>query len=199
MQVFLMPSTLCDKLDRMARKFLWGVNEERRNFLTLRSWNNICVWKLTRGLGIRQFKEANIAYITKLGWKLCTEGNRIWVNLIRSKYLRGRQKTDFQTTSRFASWIWQGISGCKNSLDNGICYSIGQDSKIKIQVDPWYQLFCNSEFRKMFGFLNISAELVNWWIWINVVGMNGFLRRYSLNIFTTLSRVFPSVLGNKIG
>lgn len=43
MQVFLMPSTLCDKLDRMARKFLWGVNEERRNFLTLRSWNNICV------------------------------------------------------------------------------------------------------------------------------------------------------------
>lgn len=90
MQVFLMPSTLCDKLDRMARKFLWGVNEERRNFLTLQSWNNICVRKLTRGLGIRQFKEANIAYITKLGWKLCTEGNRIWVNLIRSKYLRGR-------------------------------------------------------------------------------------------------------------
>lgn len=199
MQVFLMPSTLCDKLDRMARKFLWGVNEERGNFLTLWSWNNICVRKLVGGLGIRQFKEANIAYITKLGWKLCTEGNRIWVKLIRSKSLRGRRKTDFQTTSRFVSWIWQGISGCKDSLDNGICYSIGQDSKIQIQVDPWIPTILQFWLSQDVWIPEHICRVGHWWIWINVVGMNGLLRRYSLKIFTTLSRVFPSVLGNKIG
>lgn len=79
----------------------------------------------------------NVAYITKLGWKLCTESQKPWVKLIRSKYLRSRRVMDFQQTVKASSWIWNGIKNCKTSLDKGICYRIGQHSAVRIREDLW--------------------------------------------------------------
>lgn len=137
MQVFLLPSSLCDLFDKLNRRFLWGINGDWKRFLSLKAWDNICVPKYAGGLGIRRARDTNIAYITKLGWILCTDLSRIWVRLIRSKYLRGRRVTDFQYTTRASSWIWQGVKWCKDSLDNRLCFSIGQNSRIQIWEDPW--------------------------------------------------------------
>lgn len=79
----------------------------------------------------------NVAFITKLGWKLCTEINKSWVQLVRSKYLHGRPIPDFQRTTKSSSWIWNGIKKCKASLDRGLCYRVGQNSLVKIRTDPW--------------------------------------------------------------
>lgn len=127
-QVFLLPTSLCEQFDRLNRRFLWGVNGDKKRFLSLRAWDNICVPKQAGGLGIRCARDTNIAFVMKLGWKLCTDLNKIWVRVIRSKYLRGKQVTYFQYTARAASWIWQGIKWCKDYLDHGLCYSIGQNS-----------------------------------------------------------------------
>lgn len=66
-------------------------------YLSLRAWESICVLKSAGGLGLRRARDTNIAYITKLGWQLCTELNKTWLKLVRSRYLRGRRITDFHT------------------------------------------------------------------------------------------------------
>lgn len=94
MQTYLLPTSLCDKMDGMIQKFWWGAQDKKRPFC-LKAWDAICMHKATSGLGIRRLKDINIAYITKLGWQFCIESNRIYVKLVRSKYLRGRRVLDF--------------------------------------------------------------------------------------------------------
>lgn len=44
---------------------------------------------------------------------------------------------DFQRTARASSWIWSSIKGCKDSLDRGLCFKIGEGSLVSIKEDPW--------------------------------------------------------------
>lgn len=105
MRLFLLPVSLCNKLDRLTRRFFWGIIEGKDRFLTLRAWDVICTPKSVGGAGLRKARDLNVAYITKLGWQLCKDLHNPWVKLIRSKYLRGRCITDFQCTSTTSSWI----------------------------------------------------------------------------------------------
>lgn len=130
--MFLFSINFCDKLDRLNISFFWSVQEGINKFLCLRAWANICVPKLAGGMRIRRARDVNVAYIMKLGWSLCTNLNKTWVKLIRSKYLRGRRIIDFQRTSKASSWIWHGIKSCKNSLDKGMCH--------KVVLNSFYEL-----------------------------------------------------------
>lgn len=137
MHAFLLLVSMCDKLDRLSWHFLWGVAEEGKMYLFLRNWDKICAPKQVGGLGIRRARDMNIAYVTKLGWKVYIESDRPWVKLIRSKYLRGRMTMEIQRTAQASSWIWNGIKSCKNSLDKSCCYQVGQHSILSIHEDPW--------------------------------------------------------------
>lgn len=137
MQIFLLPVSVCAKMDKLNNRFLWGVNEERKRFISLRSWDSISVPKTAGGLGLRRAHDSNIAFITKLGWQVCTDTNGTWVKFIRLKYRRGRQITDFETTSKARSWIWTDIQKCQASLQTGLCIRIEENSAAHIQGDPW--------------------------------------------------------------
>lgn len=77
---------MCGKMDSLIRKFWWGHGDQQRH-LYLKSWDKICTQKLLGGLDFRKFCDINIAFITKLGWKMCVGPTRLWVQLVRSKYL----------------------------------------------------------------------------------------------------------------
>lgn len=93
-QTFLLLKCICEKLDNMVRRFWWGYNDQQQH-LYLKSWDRLCSPKMSGGLGFRKFREVNEVFTTKLCWQLCTEPNRFWVKLVRSKYLRGRKVLDF--------------------------------------------------------------------------------------------------------
>lgn len=124
MQASLLPVKICDHMDSMVRRFLWGGKVDMRS-LCLKAWDLLCRPKCSRGLGFRRFSDVNIDFITKLGWCLCTKPGSLWVQMIRSKYLRGRQTLNFQHTSQVASWTWSGIRNCYGLLRKGICVSMG--------------------------------------------------------------------------
>lgn len=64
----------------------------------------------------------NSTFITKLGWKVCTHPQRIWVKLIRSRHMRKRRVVEFQQTTQASLWVWNCIQRCKKYLNNGLCY-----------------------------------------------------------------------------
>lgn len=45
MQAFLLPISICDRLDKLCRRFLWGATDEGSRYLALKAWDNVCTPK----------------------------------------------------------------------------------------------------------------------------------------------------------
>lgn len=88
-------------------------------------------------MGIRSMQNHNVALIAKLGWQMVTHGAKLWVQLIRSKYLRGRWNLSLEYNTQQASWIWKGISSINTFLQSGLCIQLGKHSIASIRTDPW--------------------------------------------------------------
>lgn len=41
MQVFRLPISICDKLDKLLRRFLWGARVDEKIVLSLRAWDSV--------------------------------------------------------------------------------------------------------------------------------------------------------------
>ncbi|KAM1202839.1 hypothetical protein ACFX2J_018733 [Malus domestica] len=64
MHVFLFPNTLCDDIDSAIARFWWGQKVgERRIYWT--SWETLGKAKVDGGLGFRNLKEFNWAFLAK--------------------------------------------------------------------------------------------------------------------------------------
>jgi hypothetical protein len=87
MSTFLLPKGFCRKIDQLFKNFWWGFPPEKLRNLSLKSWNSICSPKALGGLGLRKMEEVNLALISKLGWKLLTQADSLWVCQLKGKYI----------------------------------------------------------------------------------------------------------------
>jgi hypothetical protein len=88
MSTFLLPDGLCHQLDRAFRNFWWGFPKDKARNLSLKSWESLCLPKDQGGLGFRLMKEVNLSLISKLGWKLLSNHDCLWVSLFKAKYFK---------------------------------------------------------------------------------------------------------------
>jgi hypothetical protein len=79
MSSFLMPISFSASLDRMFKNFWWGFPKDRSRNLSLKSWSSICLPKHEGGLGFRRMHTFNLSLITKLGWKMISKTDCLWV------------------------------------------------------------------------------------------------------------------------
>lgn len=86
MQTMELPASVCDRIDRINRNFILGDTIGKRK-LHLVNWQKVCKPKDKGGLGIRKARDQNLALLTKLGWKIASKENSLWVTLLCSKYL----------------------------------------------------------------------------------------------------------------
>ena len=91
MQSTLLPVSLCNNIDKRERNFLWGSSQEKRR-IHLANWDIVTTTKEYGGLGIRNMRSMNIAFMAKLGWWLLTAKNELWVSILQTKYVRGKVK-----------------------------------------------------------------------------------------------------------
>ncbi|GJY21319.1 ribonuclease H [Tanacetum coccineum] len=66
MQTAKIPRSVCDAIDKKSRKFIWGSSDEDKK-IHLVSWNTLQKDQKEGGLGIRSMRQANAAFLTKLG------------------------------------------------------------------------------------------------------------------------------------
>lgn len=69
MQTAKLPRAICDDVDRKVRRFIWGGNEDTRK-VHLLSWETLQRPKDHGGIGIKTARQANSAFLNKLGWRL---------------------------------------------------------------------------------------------------------------------------------
>lgn len=96
---------MLDRMDRTIKNFFWGHIEDKTYNLPLKAWKYIFTPKSNGGLGIWKMRDLNLALISKLTWSIIHNKPKVWVQLIKANYLRGRRILDEERTSITSSWI----------------------------------------------------------------------------------------------
>ncbi|KAI8563661.1 hypothetical protein RHMOL_Rhmol03G0126400 [Rhododendron molle] len=135
MQTMHLPSSVCDRLDRINRNFLWGDTTGGKR-MHLVKWDKVCKSKEGGGLGLKKAKDQNLASLTKLAWKVSNEEEGLWVSILRDKYLSNHSISSWPRR-RPASHTWRSILDTKLVMDKGVKWIIGDGKSVSIWHDWW--------------------------------------------------------------
>lgn len=136
MQTTKLPRATCDEIDRISRRFLWGGSEDRRK-MHLVSWDIVTKPKNLGGLGIRSMRQANAAFLTKLGWRVLAEPEALWSRVLRHKYCEGRCDVEMFQSKTDASNAWRGITDNIDILKRGMSPAVGNGQNTLFWRQPW--------------------------------------------------------------
>ncbi|CAN1127155.1 Putative ribonuclease H protein At1g65750 [Linum perenne] len=136
MQTASLPLSLCDKIDRKIRNFIWGSSNGVRKIHNV-NWDSVCKPKKMGGLGLRSARELNKAFLMKVAWNIITRPEELWVKALVSKYLiRNSVGFTLRSNSGFSS-LWRGVMKVWNHTLNGIQWSIKNGKKTNFWKDRW--------------------------------------------------------------
>ena len=62
----------------------------------------------------------NKALMAKLGWKMLTDRNKLWVRVLQSKSMKGTPTLLKSANKRVASNAWRGIVSARDVLTKGV-------------------------------------------------------------------------------
>jgi hypothetical protein len=136
MSTFLLPKSFCRKLDQMFKNFWWGFHPKKTRNLSLKSWHSLCSPKASGGLGFRFMEDVNLALISKLGWKLLSHSDSMWVTQLQGKYLLSGSFLSPPPHSA-PSWLWKGILSSLPVISQGACHRVHLHSSIPIWNSSW--------------------------------------------------------------
>jgi hypothetical protein len=103
MSSFMLPDSVCNQLDKAFKNLCWSFPKDKVHNLSLKSWKSMCSPKDQGGLGFRIMKNDNLSLISKLGWKLFSNHDNLWVSLFQTKYIKYGNLLSFSLKS--GSWI----------------------------------------------------------------------------------------------
>lgn len=118
MQTEKLPLGLCDTIDKRIRQFIWGGSNKDRS-CSLVKWSTVTQPKKLGGLGIRNARDMNKAFLTKLGWRMMNEDNSLWATVLVNKYMGGERNLEKIRPKQGASNAWTGIVDAAGILRDG--------------------------------------------------------------------------------
>jgi hypothetical protein len=111
MGIYLLHIGTHKTMDSHRARFFWeGAGDKRKYHMV--DWPTVCKPKVFGGLGILNTRLMNISLMLKWIWKLYQNSDGLWADLIRAKYLRGRDLFDKEVPTR-GSQFWNAIQKIK--------------------------------------------------------------------------------------
>lgn len=136
MRSTLLPLSVCDEIDQVSRNFVWGSSRAVRK-TALVAWDKVCQSKDKGGIGLRQVRSMNKAMLMKLGWELIQRRDKLWVQILRSKYLCGNNVIPNVDKKHVESNTWRGIRKFWNLVINNIRWRIYDGQVTHFCTDTW--------------------------------------------------------------
>jgi hypothetical protein len=112
-----MPVKVWREVVKIQRNFLWSGLSKRRRISWVK-WSDICKPKKEGGLGIRDLRVVNLSLLAKWRWKLLSDEEDVWKNVIIAKYgqnVLGNARLDDGDVGNLAFPWWRDL--CR--LDKG--------------------------------------------------------------------------------
>ncbi|XP_060968504.1 uncharacterized protein LOC133036050 [Cannabis sativa] len=154
MSTFRIPRSICKDLDSIMARFWWKGNHgdsSNNHYLALKSWSAICQPKRNGGLGLRRFRDMNLALLAKLAWSLLCNINRPWVKILLAKYCGSCSFWEVEKQGS-DSFLWKGIIETRRICVEGAGIIIG-NGKTELWTKPWIPGFTPEEIRQSFSFV----------------------------------------------
>lgn len=117
-QTIELPRGVIEKMEKRIRQFFWDEWDGNRKMHSL-AWGEICRPKEQGGLGLKDLRKQNMAFLVKLGWQMFTERDKMWVKMLWAKYgspLASQRKRPMSRT-------WRSIVVCVEILRKGMMSS----------------------------------------------------------------------------
>ncbi|XP_017256437.1 uncharacterized protein LOC108225996 [Daucus carota subsp. sativus] len=209
--MFLMPVTVENSLEKIRRNFFWGFKEvegREQSKMHLLAWNKICRPKCAGGVGIAKIRERNVAMLCKWWWRCIRERERYWNKLMQSKYgsvfISNPWSIKLDNSSSFTLSDLQKVKQRgwdRNKLENGFVWKVNNGKSIRFWEDIWYG---DRPFNKVYsrlysisGMKTASVRLM-WEVWQGNGGLphtiwNRQLRAWELEQVGILNQVLSSV------
>lgn len=108
------PKKVLQILCQIQGNFLWNRKENSRA-VHLASWKTVCKTIDQGGLGVKDIGVMNLAFLNKWKWRILNESDKLWENILNSRYGNIKVKVlvgDVSAlTSRDSIW-WRDLITC---------------------------------------------------------------------------------------
>ncbi|ONI21064.1 hypothetical protein PRUPE_2G049100 [Prunus persica] len=100
------------------------------------SWPTLGLPKKQGGMGFRDFNDFNLALLARQCWRLITEPNSQWAQLLKARYF---QKCNFLEAKKCgcASWAWASLLEGRKIILQGARWQILNCRQAKLWMDCW--------------------------------------------------------------
>lgn len=155
------PASIHLEIDKIVRNFLWGSSEDQRK-MSMVKWKTVCLSQKAGGLGIKSSKEANIASMAKLQWRMYCNPSHLWVRVLSTRY---KISSHLDFGSPRGSPSFRSICKGFDLFTLGTRWIPFNGNSIKFWSDSWV---CNAPLRSiLFGpWLPLDSEVLVsdcWW------------------------------------
>ncbi|KAJ9170595.1 hypothetical protein P3X46_018692 [Hevea brasiliensis] len=135
MAILKYPQSFCKNLNGIVSNFWWGIKDKERKLHWI-SWSRASHPKSEGGMGFRDFRLFNLAYLAKQCWCMLQNPNSLWVKLVKGLYYPHSNMLQ-ATPNRKGFWIWQSLQTGLEVLREGLRQNIGDGNNTLIWFDPW--------------------------------------------------------------
>ncbi|KAL4272206.1 hypothetical protein GQ457_13G013010 [Hibiscus cannabinus] len=147
MQATWLPKGVCQEMEKLIRKFVWGGSNDRPG-VALLPWGTVQRSPAQGGLGLKDLHDQNKAFLMKIGHSLLTDDDRLWVQVLKTKY-NWTEVLPLDIKHTPCSRLWTGISNIWEDLKECISWDIRDGST----TDFWYDHWLGEEERLAFACL----------------------------------------------
>lgn len=136
MQVFLIPASICDRVQKTMNSFWWGCPQESNSGIRWSSWDKMCISKGSGGLGFRKLREFNLSLLAKRGWEIITNPSTLAAKVLKARYF---PDGDFLSAELGPnpSYLWSSLLAAKPLLQSGCRFRVGNGESLNIWRSPW--------------------------------------------------------------
>ncbi|KAJ9536335.1 hypothetical protein OSB04_un000486 [Centaurea solstitialis] len=86
MSLYRDPQKVIDLIDKLRRRFIWGVSSSGKSKICWVDWMKTTAPKHLRGFGIGSLKSANIAMLIKWIWRFKSNDGALWIKVVKATH-----------------------------------------------------------------------------------------------------------------
>ncbi|XP_062021316.1 uncharacterized mitochondrial protein AtMg00310-like [Rosa rugosa] len=118
MSIFLMPLTLCKKVNSDISNFWWGYSNSKEK-IHWKAWDSLCTSKFERGIGFKDLHIYIMALLAKQCWRLINKPESLWSRILRARYF---DKSTFLKAKKGArpSWVWNSLLASREVIEDNL-------------------------------------------------------------------------------
>ncbi|XP_027174546.1 uncharacterized protein LOC113774179 [Coffea eugenioides] len=132
---FNLPKKLCKEINSTMANYWWG-EANGKNKMHWKAWSKMSLDKKAGGLGFKDLKAFNLTLLGKQVWRLLTQPNLLVSRVIKARYHPKESLLKCKVAGN-ASWIWKGLMGSRQLIEEGIRRRIGNGKSTYIWEDRW--------------------------------------------------------------